>query len=95
MDEATGKLLLEEYQFLYKLCLHQSRLLRRLGQPALEAETGERILRPTELLRRTGLSKRTIYRLEATAGNPRVFFVASDRWECPYPGVHFCDTGGV
>ena len=43
----------------------QSRMLQSFGQPVSEPETGERLLRLPEVVRRFGISKRTIYRLGA------------------------------
>lgn len=71
MDEfADRKFFLKQYEQLYRLCMFQSRLLRRFGEPTSEDETGERFLRLPQVLRRTGLSKRTIYRLEAAGRFP-------------------------
>jgi len=48
----------------------QSRLMRADERDAYEPETGERILRVREVVRRCGISKRTIYRLEAVGRFP-------------------------
>lgn len=70
MNDSTAKFLRQEYEQLYKLCVFQSRLLQKFGQPASETETGERLLRLPEVLHRAGLSKRTINRREAAGHFP-------------------------
>jgi prophage regulatory protein len=70
MDNSPAKLMLDEYKQLMKLYVLQSRLLRVDEREAHEAETGERILRLREVVHRCGISKRTIYRLEAVGRFP-------------------------
>ena len=70
MDQSTAKFILQEYEQLHRLCMLQSRMLQSFGQPASEPETGERLLRLPEVVRRCGISKRTIYRLEAVGRFP-------------------------
>jgi prophage regulatory protein len=70
MDDSPAKLLLDEYKQLLKLYVLQSRLLRADELETHEPETGERILRVREVVHRCGISKRTIYRLEAAGRFP-------------------------
>ena len=70
MDQSTAKVVLQEYEQLHRLCMLQSRLLQSFGQSASEPETGERLIRLPEVLKRCGISKRTIYRLEAAGRFP-------------------------
>ena len=70
MSDSPAKLMLEEYKQLMKLYQLQSRLLRPDEREVHEPETGERILRLHEVVRRCGISKRTIYRLEAVGWFP-------------------------
>jgi prophage regulatory protein len=70
MDASTAKFLLQEYEQLLRLCMLQSRMLERFAQPDSDPEIGERLIRLPEVLRRCGISKRTIYRLEAVGRFP-------------------------
>jgi prophage regulatory protein len=70
MDQSTAKFLLQEYEQLHRLCMMQSRMLERFGQPDSEPESGERLIRLPEVLRRCGISKRSISRLEAAGRFP-------------------------
>jgi Prophage CP4-57 regulatory protein (AlpA) len=70
MSDSPAKLMLDEYKQLMKLYQLQSRLMRADERDAYVPETGERILRLREVVHRCGISKRTIYRLEAAAGSP-------------------------
>ena len=71
MDQSTAKFMLQEYDQLRKLCLHQSSLLQKLGQSVSAPEHGERLIRLPELLKRCGISQeRTVYRLEAAGRFP-------------------------
>lgn len=70
MDDPSTKFLRQEYEQLYRLCMLQSRLLQKVGQPASETETVERLIRLPDVLRRCGMSKRTVYRLESAGRFP-------------------------
>jgi prophage regulatory protein len=70
MSDSPAKVMLEEYKQLMKLYQLQSRLMRADERDAYEPETGERILRVREVVYRCGISKRTIYRLEAAGRFP-------------------------
>ena len=61
MSDSPAELILKEYRQLIKLYELQSRLLRANEREAnYEAETGDRILRVRDVVRRCGISKRTI-----------------------------------
>ena len=70
MGDSPAELILKEYKQLMKLCVLQSRLLRADELEAHEPEMGDRILRLPEVVSRCGISKRTIYRLEAAGHFP-------------------------
>ena len=70
MSDSPAKLMLEEYKQLMKLYQLQSRLLQADELKAHEPEMGDRILRLPEVVNRCGISKRTIYRLEAAGRFP-------------------------
>jgi prophage regulatory protein len=70
MDDSPAKLMLDEYKQLLNLYVLQSRLLQADELEAHEPETGDRILRVREVVQRCGISKRTIYRLEAAGRFP-------------------------
>jgi prophage regulatory protein len=69
MEDSAAKFMLKEYEQLHRLCMMQSRLLQRVGQPA-KPESGERLIRLPEVLKRCGISKRTVSRLEAAGRFP-------------------------
>jgi prophage regulatory protein len=53
-----------------KLCELQARFIRKSDCTFAESKPPERLLRLPEVVRRTGLSKRTIYRLEGIGRLP-------------------------
>jgi len=71
MNDPPAKLMHDEYKQLMKLYQFQSRLMRADEREAHEPEMGDRILRLREVVHRCGISKRTIYRLEARRPVPR------------------------
>jgi len=70
MNDSPAKLTHDEYKQLMKLYQFQSRLMRADEREAHEPEMGDRILRLREVVHRCGISKRTIYRLEAAGRFP-------------------------
>ena len=61
----------EELKHAIRLIQLQSRLIKKVSHPSPVPDTGKRLVRMPEVVRRTGLSKRTIYRLEAAGKFPR------------------------
>ncbi len=70
MDDSPAKLMLEEFKQLIELYRLQARLLRVDERQAHEPKPGERILRLREVVRQCGISKKTVYRLEAAGRFP-------------------------
>jgi prophage regulatory protein len=64
MGVSEAELLKRELRHAIKLCELQARLLRGSDRVFSESNPPERLIRQPELLRLTGLSKRTIARLE-------------------------------
>src|SRR5882757_9990945 len=61
----------DELKYAIRLIELQSSLLQKGGALLPDSESLERLIRIPEVLRRTGLSKRMIYRLEAEGRFPR------------------------
>jgi prophage regulatory protein len=71
MDADAGTKLLErELRHAIRLCELQARYLKNSDRVFSESKPLERLLRLPEVLTRTGLSKRTIYRLEGAGRFP-------------------------
>ena len=70
MGDSEAKLLERELRQAVKLCELQARLLKDSDRLFSETQPPERLIRLPELLRLTGLSKRTISRLEGAGRFP-------------------------
>jgi prophage regulatory protein len=70
MGVSEAELLKRELRHAIKLCELQARLLKDSARVFSESKPPERLIRQPELLRLTGLSKRTISRLEGAGRFP-------------------------
>ena len=70
MGDSEAKLLEWEFRQAIKLCELQARLLKDSDRVFSKSKPPERLIRLPELLRLTGLSKRTISRLEGAGRFP-------------------------
>jgi prophage regulatory protein len=70
VGDSEAKLLERELRHAVKLCELQARLLKDSDRLFSETKPPERLIRLPELLRLTGLSKRTISRLEGASRFP-------------------------
>ena len=70
MDDYMAKLLRQENQRLFRLCVLGPGFRKSSASPLRNLTTGERLLRLPEVLHRTGLSKKTINHLEAAGRLP-------------------------
>jgi prophage regulatory protein len=70
MGVSEAELLKRELRHAIKLCELQARLLKDSDRVFSESKPPERLIRQPELLRLTGLSKRTISRLEGAGRSP-------------------------
>ena len=70
MGDSEAKLLERELRHAVKLCELQARLLKDSDRVFSASKPLERLIRLPELLRLTGLSKRTISRLEGAGRFP-------------------------
>jgi prophage regulatory protein len=70
LGDSEAKLLKSELRLARRLCELQARLLKDSNRVFSESKPPERLIRLPELLRLTGLSKRTISRLEGAGRFP-------------------------